>query len=103
MKKYKGKVAPTGVGDKYLPLIAKIIMEDQRSISRIALKSVVSQTTIRNWLAGKTKRPCRATVDNVLQACGFRMGVLPTYFRPSEELKPIKSYSWSQTEENRKS
>ena len=95
MKTYKGKISPTGRGDKYMPLMAKIILEDQHSIGEISRRSTVGSTTIRNWISGKTKRPCRATMDNVLNSCGFRMGVLPAAFRPSEEIKPVKSFSWS--------
>lgn len=95
MKVYRGKVAPTAQGDKYVPLIAKIVLEDRASLTEISRSSMVSQTTIRNWLSGKTRRPCRATIDNVLNACGYRMGVLPMQFKPSEEIKPIKSFSWS--------
>lgn len=97
MKTYKGKVAPSGEGDKYVPLVAKIVLEDTHSVNQIAARAEVSQTTIRNWLSGKTKRPCRATMDNVLNSCGFRMGVLPMAFKPSEEVKPIKSFTWSQS------
>jgi hypothetical protein len=94
-KAYKGRVAPVAIGDKYVPLISKLILDNPQTLTQISQKSTVSQTTMRNWIAGKTKRPCRATMDNVLNTIGYRMGVLPTAFRPSAEIQPIKAFVWA--------
>jgi len=96
-KDYRGRVSPvtSATGDKYMALMAQIVIQHPASLGTIAQRGEVGRSTIANWLSGKTKRPQRETMDRVLHACGYRMGVLPKNSTFSEELKPIKSFNWS--------
>lgn len=38
--------------------------------------SNVSQTTLRNWFDGETKRPQAATINAVLRPLGYKLGIV---------------------------
>lgn len=46
------------------------------SVSAICEKSGVCRTTITNWMDKKTMRPQRSTMDAVLRALGYEMGLV---------------------------
>jgi DNA-binding phage protein len=37
----------------------------------------VSTTTLTNWFSGKTKKPQAATINAVLRAMGYKLGIVP--------------------------
>jgi transcriptional regulator with XRE-family HTH domain len=53
----------------------------------ISDESGVSQGTLTNWFSGTTKRPQAATINAVLRALGYKLGVVPhsvpVQFRPA--------------------
>lgn len=95
LRRYRGKVAPDGKLDPMLPVIAKTIMESRLSLTGLAARSGVSQTTMRAWISGKTKRPQRVTIDFVLQRCGKRLAIVDKDERPASEPRYVKTYTWS--------
>jgi hypothetical protein len=47
------------------------------SYARVENLSGVSQATMRAWFYGDTKKPQAATVNAVLRALGYKLGVVP--------------------------
>jgi transcriptional regulator with XRE-family HTH domain len=95
MMKYRGKVAPDGSLDPMLPTVAKTILEGSISMTALAERSGVSQTTMRAWISGKTKRPQRVTIDFVLQRLGKRLAIVDKAAHPATEPRYVKTYAWS--------
>lgn len=58
--------------DPVLEDLTRLITDSGHAITWVSERSGVSQTTISNWLSGKTKQPRNITVDAVLHALGFR-------------------------------
>jgi len=60
----------------------------------IERESGVTATTLSNWFSGSTKRPQAATINAVLRALGYKLGVVPhgvpVQFRPEEERPKIR-------------
>lgn len=46
------------------------------SIAGISNRCGVSESCLRNWLAGKTRRPQNITISFVLRACGFKRVIM---------------------------
>ena len=58
-------------------------------------ESGVTAHTLANWFGGKTKKPQAATINAVLRALGYKLGVvphsIPVRFRPEAEQPKIST------------
>jgi len=50
----------------------------------ISEHSGVTPTTLSNWFSGATKRPQAATINAVLRALGYKLGITPY-----EQIEPV--------------
>ena len=46
------------------------------SVKGVAFRTGISESCLRNWMRGKTKRPQNITISFVLRACGFERRIV---------------------------
>jgi predicted transcriptional regulator len=63
--------------DPMIDQVRTVILDSTMTYRAIADLSGVTETTIRNWLDGSTKRPQAATFNAVLRACGYKLAIRP--------------------------
>lgn len=66
-----------GEKDPMLYYVISKIREGRVTLKYLANKSGVSETTMRSWISGKTRRPQRLTMEFVLRELGYTMAVIP--------------------------
>jgi hypothetical protein len=75
--------------DPILDEIRTVFEEAQVSYKWVEGESGVTSQTLAKWFDGKTKRPQAATINAVLRALGYKLGVVPhsvpVRFRPEAE------------------
>jgi hypothetical protein len=60
--------------DPVLIRLIEIVEQSPKSLKKICDESGVSQSCIRNWMYGRTKRPHNVTMDFVARAIGYARG-----------------------------
>jgi hypothetical protein len=68
--------------DPIIDEIRAIYENSGASYKWIEQESGVTSTTLSNWFSGPTKRPQAATVNAVLRALGYKLGVVPNSATP---------------------
>jgi len=63
--------------DPIIDEIRSIVEASGEKYARIEDLSGVSATTMHAWFHGATRRPQAATVNAVLRALGYKLGVVP--------------------------
>jgi len=60
------------------PLLTEVsrLLGRQNSLAAVARKSGVSESCLRAWRAGRTRRPQHLTVKFALRACGYDLRVV---------------------------
>lgn len=75
--------------DPIIDEIRTVFDEAGVTYSWVERESGVTTVTLANWFGGKTKRPQAATINAVLRALGYKLGVvphgIPVQFRPEAE------------------
>jgi len=61
--------------DPILDLVNHLVQQSPMTYTQISVSCGVSQSTLRNWDRGKTKRPQAVTVKFVLRAIGYELAV----------------------------
>lgn len=56
----------------------KAIRASGLTIRGVSYATGISESCLRNWLSGKTKRPQNITITFVLRACGFERKLIKT-------------------------
>src|SRR5262245_42660378 len=62
--------------DPVLDRIDTILDDEGLNANKAAQLSGLAQTTIRNWILRKTRRPQVASVMNLLRSCGYDMQIV---------------------------
>lgn len=73
---YHGKVRPNGNYDDKMPLIVHIMLQSKVPMAAQAKWAKCEPGTLRNMIKGKTKRPCRVLVENLLRGHGYHMPIV---------------------------
>jgi hypothetical protein len=78
--------------DPLIDEIRTVFDEAQVTYKWVEDESGVTAKTLSKWFDGKTKRPQAATINAVLRALGYKLGVVPhsvpVRFRPTAEQPP---------------
>lgn len=60
--------------DPVLDALITLVEQSPKSLKAICDQSGVSQSCLRNWMYGKTKRPQNITMEFVARAIGYQRG-----------------------------
>jgi DNA-binding transcriptional regulator YiaG len=72
MARKKTPPKPSTMRDPMLQQVLEIFHGSDMSAAKVAEKSGISVTTIRNWNSGKTMRPQNITMEFALRAMGYK-------------------------------
>lgn len=61
--------------------VVKLLAESGLSVKGISFRTGVSESTLRNWAKGKTKRPQKITMDFALRVTGHEFKIVPRVHR----------------------
>jgi hypothetical protein len=75
--------------DPIIDEVRTVFQESGVNYAWLQEQSGVTIATLHNWFDGETKRPQAATINAVLRALGYKLGVVPhsvpVQFRPAME------------------